>query len=92
MGSIFANAPIVPTVAAVQVGKSTSTHRANIAATETCDHEYQAGRHYWRAPIIADLFVCDADAEQIVARAKTKGIEISIWPPRRRSHVGTGSI
>jgi hypothetical protein len=30
---------------------------------------------------VGDLYVCDAHAEQLVARARARGLEVSMWPP-----------
>jgi hypothetical protein len=34
------------------------------------------------SPMVADLYVCAGHAEQLAARARVKGIEIAMWPPR----------
>jgi len=33
------------------------------------------------SPMVADLYVCAGHADQLVARARAKGIEVSPWPP-----------
>jgi len=80
MGAIFSNAPIQSTVVAVQV--------IRISFDASC-------RYCWRrattnirpvdaigSPMVADLYVCTAHVEQLVARARARKLEISIWPAR----------
>ena len=33
------------------------------------------------SPMVADLYVCAAHAEQLVDCAKAKGMEVAMWPP-----------
>ncbi len=77
MGTMFANAPIVPTVAAVRVGKiyfdapCTYCRDGRRATTNIRPVDY-IGRP------MADLNVCTQHAEQLVARARTKKLEVSV--------------
>ena len=78
MGAIFANAPIQPTVAAVQVGKiyfdaPCRYCRDGRRATTNIRPVDYIGRP------MADLNVCTAHAEQLIARARSKNLEISGW-------------
>jgi hypothetical protein len=82
MGAVFANAPIQPTAVEVQVmtiyfdapcrycrdGRRATTNIRPVDAIGS--------------PMVADLYVCAAHAEQLVARARAKGLEVSMWPPR----------
>jgi hypothetical protein len=33
------------------------------------------------SPMVADLYTCTAHTDEIVERARVKGIEVSVWPP-----------
>ena len=77
MGTMFANAPIVPTVAAVQVGKiyfdaPCKYCRDGRRATTNIRPVDSIGRP------MADLNVCTPHAEQLVALARAKDLEVSI--------------
>ena len=81
MGTMFANAPIIPTVVAVQVGKiyfdaPCKYCRNGSRATTNIRPIDSIGRP------MGDLNVCDAHTRQLVARARAKNLEISAWPPR----------
>lgn len=74
---MFANAPIHPTVAAVQVGK--------IYFDAPCKYCRNGGRattnirpvdHIGRP--MADLNVCTPHAQQLISRARAKKLEVSI--------------
>jgi hypothetical protein len=80
MGAIFANAPIERTVVEGQVlsiGFDASCRYCRHRATTNIRPVDAIG-----SPMVADLYVCDGYSEQIVARARAKGIQISMWPPR----------
>jgi hypothetical protein len=80
MGTMFANAPIAPTVTTVQV--------LQISFETPCRHCRRRATTSIRSvdaigsPMVADLYVCDAHANHLVARARAKNIEVSKWPPR----------
>jgi hypothetical protein len=76
MGTMFANAPIVPTCVEVQVDGSISMRSADNAglATTSIRPVDAIG-----SAMVADLYVCEAHAGQLLARARNR--EISIWPP-----------
>jgi hypothetical protein len=79
MGTIFANAPIVPTVVEVPVLRiyfDAPCRYCRRRATTNIRPVDAIG-----APMVADLFLCDAHAEQLVARARAKNLEVSPWPP-----------
>jgi hypothetical protein len=79
MGTMFANAPIVPTVAAVQVLRiyfDASCRYCRLPARTNIRPVDAIG-----SPMVADLYVCTAHAAQLVARARAKGLEVSLWPP-----------
>jgi hypothetical protein len=79
--AVFANAPIEPTVVEVQVvpiyfdalcrycrdGRRATTNIRPVDAIGS--------------PMVADLYVCPSHAEQLVARAREKGLDVSMWPP-----------
>ena len=33
------------------------------------------------SPMVADLYACTAHTDELVTRARVKGIEVSMWPP-----------
>jgi hypothetical protein len=77
MGTMFANAPIVPTVVAVQVMPIYFDARCKYCcdgrrATTNIRPIDSIGRP------MADLNVCTPHAEQLVARARTKKLEVSV--------------
>ena len=81
MGAIFGNAPILPTAVEVQVlpihfdapcrycqdGRRATTNIRPVDAIGS--------------PMVADLYVCTPHAEQLVARAREKGLDVLMWPP-----------
>jgi hypothetical protein len=75
MGTIFANAPIQPTVIEVQVGKiyfdAICKYCGKRATTNVrpIDH---IGRQQ------GSIDVCGSHAEQLIQRARAKGMEVSI--------------
>jgi hypothetical protein len=72
---MVANAPIVPTVAAVQVGKIYFEARCKYyrcRATTNIRPVDHIGRP------MADLNVCGAHAAQLIDRARAKKLEVSI--------------
>jgi hypothetical protein len=82
MGAIFTNAPIEPTCTAVQV-LSVSFD----VLCRYCRHGRRATTYIRPvdaigSPMIADLYVCAPHADELVARARAKGLAVSIWPPR----------
>ena len=77
MGTIFANAPIKPTVACIEVGKIYFDKRCDIRrCTASATTNIRPIDHIGRP--MADLNVCDAHAEQLVQRARAKGLEVSM--------------
>ena len=80
MGAIFANAPFTPICVEIQV--------LRISLDAPCRYCRQSATMNIRpvdaigAPKTADLYACDAHAGQLVARARAKGLEVSMWPPR----------
>ena len=82
MGAVFANAPIHPTIVAVQVMRiyfdAPCRYCRNGSRTTTNIRPIDA----IGSPAVADLYVCDPHAEQLLGRARAKGLEICIWPPR----------
>lgn len=79
MGAIFANTPIQPTVAAVQVGRIYFD-----APCRYCRDGRRAATNIRPVDHIgrpmADLNVCDAHSDQLVKRARAKGLEVSVRP------------
>jgi hypothetical protein len=79
MGAILAHAPIRPAVAQVQV--------LRISFDAPCRYCRRRATTKIRpvdaigSPMLADLYVCAAHAEQLEVRAKSKGIAVAIWPP-----------
>ena len=77
MGTMFANAPIVPTVVEVQVMRISFD-----APSRYCRGDRRATTNIRPVDSIgrpmADLNVCDAHAEQLVERAKARNLEISM--------------
>lgn len=75
MGSMFANAPIQPTVVAIQVGKIYFD-----AACKYC--RKRATTNIWPVDHIGrpqgNMDVCSDHSEQLIERARVKGIEVSI--------------
>jgi hypothetical protein len=79
MGAILGHAPIQATVVEVQVLRisfDASCRYCRRAATTNVRPVDAIG-----SPMVADLYVCDPHAEQLVARARAKNLEITIWPP-----------
>lgn len=73
MGTIFANAPIQPTVAAVQVGKiyfDAACKYCRKRATTNIRPVDHIGRPQ------ADLNVCNSHAKELIRRARAKRIEV----------------
>jgi hypothetical protein len=80
MGSMFANAPVVPTTVAIQVARiyfdaPCRFCRDGRRATTNLRPIDTIGRP------MGNMDVCEAHAEQLVARARAKNLEVSIWPP-----------
>jgi hypothetical protein len=79
MGAVFANAPIEPTVAAVQV--------LRISFDAPCRYCRRRAATNIRpvdaigSPMVADLYVCEGHGDQLIARARAKGIDVTLWPP-----------
>ncbi len=76
MGTMFANAPRVPTVAAaaqiLRIYFDGDCRCCGHPATTNIRPVTAIG-----SPMVADLYVCTPHAEQPVARARAKGIEVS---------------
>jgi len=79
MGAVFANAPIQPTCVEIQI--------LRIYFDALCRYCRRPAITNIRpvdaigSPMVADLYVCAGHAEQLVERARAKGIELSPWPP-----------
>lgn len=76
MGTMFANAPITPTVVAIQVrtiyfDAPCKYCRSGTAATTNIRPVDSIGRP------MGDMNVCDAHADELVQRAHAKGLEVS---------------
>ena len=77
MVPVFANAPIQPTCVQVQV--------LRISFAAPCRYCRRPATTNIRpvdaisSPMVADLYVCTPDADRLVAWARAKGIELSVW-------------
>jgi hypothetical protein len=79
MGAIFANAPITPTCVGVQVGKIDLLRRdLPILPRPARYHEHIRPVDSIGRPM-GDLNVGTQHTELLVARAKAKNLEISLW-------------
>jgi hypothetical protein len=79
MGTMFASAPIVPTVVEVRVLRISFD-----ALSRYCERSATTSIRPVEAigsPMVADLYVCAGHAEQLVTRARAKGIDVAPWPP-----------
>jgi hypothetical protein len=79
MGAILAHAPIQPAVSQVQVlciSFDAPCRYCRRRATMSIRPVDAIG-----SPMVADLYVCTAHAEQLEVRARAKGIEVAVWPP-----------
>jgi hypothetical protein len=78
-GHQFASTPTMPTVAAVQVLRIAFDVRCRYCrrpATTNIRPVDAIG-----SPMVADLYVCERHADELVARARAKGIDVTSWPP-----------
>jgi hypothetical protein len=81
MGAIFANAQIQPTCVEIQVlriyfeapCRYCPGHRSASINVRPID---AIG-----SPMVADLYVCEGHAENLIARARARDLGVSIWPP-----------
>ena len=79
MGAVFANTPIQPAFVEVQVLRisfDAPCRYCRRPATTNIKPIDAIG-----SPMVADLYVCDPHAEQLIARAQKRSLEVSICPP-----------
>jgi hypothetical protein len=81
MGAVFANAPTEPTCVAIQVLRISFDSPCRYCRDGRRATTYIRPVDAIGSPMVADLYVCAAHGEQLIGRAKAKGLEVSMWPP-----------